>query len=62
MIDKWVNQPPTEWSGNIALTAGQKYVIKMEYYENTRQATALLKWSSGSTPKQIISQSQLYSQ
>ena len=62
IIDKWVNQPPTEWSGNIALTAGQKYVIKMEYYENTRQATALLKWSSGSTPKQIIPQSQLYSQ
>jgi hypothetical protein len=60
LIDKWINQGPTEWSGTIALTANQKYPIKMEYYENTQGAVAKLSWSSSSTPKAIIPQSRLY--
>ncbi|HEX8236034.1 MAG TPA: hypothetical protein VF600_08760, partial [Abditibacteriaceae bacterium] len=52
---------PTEYSGSMALVAGQKYDLKMEYYENSLGAVAELSWSSASTPKQIIPQSQLYS-
>src|SRR3989344_5810243 len=41
LVDKWVNQTPAaEWSGGIALVAGQSYDITMEYYENTQQAVA----------------------
>ena len=60
LIDEWVDQGPTEWSGTIALNAGVKYPITMEYYENTGGASAQLDWSSPSTPKAVIPQSQLY--
>lgn len=32
----------------IALTAGQKYVVEMDYYEKTRDAVAKLKWTGPS--------------
>jgi glucose/arabinose dehydrogenase len=60
IIDKWVNQSAKEWSGKIALTAGQKYSIKMEFYDNTYDAFATLSWSSSSRAKQIIPQNRLF--
>ncbi|MGE5610566.1 MAG: PA14 domain-containing protein [Bacillota bacterium] len=60
LIDNWTNHSATENKGTIALQAGQKYAIKMEYYENTGNATATLGWSSTSQAKQIIPQSQLF--
>ncbi|WP_206424246.1 carbohydrate-binding protein [Cohnella candidum] len=60
IIDKWVDQGTTEWSGTINLTAGQKYDIRLDYYENAGGAAASLSWSSASQPKQIIPQTQLY--
>ncbi|MGF1938233.1 MAG: PA14 domain-containing protein [Nostoc sp. ChiQUE02] len=61
LIDKFVNQSATEYSGAIALVAGQKYNIKLEYYENQYDAVSQLSWSSSSQTKEIIPQSQLYS-
>jgi hypothetical protein len=60
LIDKWIDQGPTEWSGSIALTGGTKYNIQMDYYENGGGAVAQLSWSSPSTPKAIIPQSRLF--
>jgi len=60
VINSWINQAATERSGNIALNAGQKYDILMEYYENAGSAVAKLSWSSPNQFKQIIPQSQLY--
>jgi hypothetical protein len=40
LINNWTNHGPTENSGSIALVAGQKYEIKLEYYEATGGATA----------------------
>ena len=60
LIDNWVNQGTTETSGSITLTAGEKYDIVVEYYENTGEAVAKLLWSSPSIPKAIIPQTQLY--
>ncbi len=60
LIDRWQNQSPTETSGTIALTAGQKYDLRMDYYENTGGAVAQLRWSSPSQAKEIIPQTQLY--
>jgi len=54
IVDNWNNQSVTEKSGTIDLLAGQKYDIKMEYFENRRNAVAELRFSSSSTPKQII--------
>ncbi|MCC5630952.1 PQQ-dependent sugar dehydrogenase [Nostoc sphaeroides CHAB 2801] len=61
IINKFVNQSATEHSGAIALVAGQKYDIKLEYYENKYDAVSRLAWSSFSQTKEIIPQSQLYS-
>src|SRR5262245_17906116 len=62
IIDKWVDQPPTEHSSRgIALTADRWYPIMMEYYENTGYAVAKLSWSSRSQPKQFVPKSSLYS-
>ena len=60
LVDKWVDQAATEWSGTLLLQAGQKYSIVMEYYQNGGGASAQLAWSSPSTAKNIIPQSQLY--
>jgi hypothetical protein len=62
LVDKWIDQGSTEWSGTIALTAGQKYSILMEYYENGGGAVAQLRWSSPSQAKQIIPSSRLFTQ
>jgi len=40
--------------------AGQKYDLKMEYYENTGGAVAKLNWSSPSQPQQVIPQNRLF--
>jgi len=60
LVNKWILQSTTEWSGSIALTAGTKYAIRLEYFENGGDAVAQLRWSSASTPKAIIPTSQLY--
>lgn len=61
LIDKWVDQAPTTWSGQITLVAQQRYNIRMDYYQNGGGAQAQLSWSSPSTgPMTIIPQTQLY--
>ncbi|MBV9865069.1 MAG: family 16 glycosylhydrolase [Abitibacteriaceae bacterium] len=60
LIDHWGDQSPSEYSGSIALQAGLLYNIRMDYYENKYGAVAQLSWSSPSTSKTIIPQSQLY--
>jgi hypothetical protein len=60
VIDRWLDQGPTEWSGTVALSAGQRYDVRMDYYENGGGAVARLRWSSASQIKQIVPQSQLY--
>ena len=59
IIDYWQQQGMTEWSGTIDLVAGQKYSIEAWMYENAGGAGAELRWSSPSTPKQIIPQAAL---
>lgn len=61
IINSWVNQAATERSGQITLVGGQKYAIKIEYYENYGRAVAQLRWSTPTIAKQIIPQSQLFS-
>ncbi len=54
LIDNWTNHAPTENTGTVSLTAGQKYDIVMEYYEHIYGAVAQLLWSSPRQPKEII--------
>jgi len=60
IIDQSVDQPYTEASGSVALTAGQSYDLVLEYDSGAETtAVAQLLWSSPSTAKSIIPTSQL---
>ncbi|MBC7485253.1 MAG: RICIN domain-containing protein [Cytophagaceae bacterium] len=61
IIDKWLDDWSTEYTGTITLTAGQKYDFKMEYFENYGGAGAKLEWSSALQAREVIPTSQLYS-
>jgi GH43 family beta-xylosidase len=54
LIDNWVNQTPVEKSAKITLEAGQKYDIRLDYYEFDQGAQSRLSWSSASQAKQVI--------
>jgi len=49
LIDAWVAQAPTTYTGDIYLSGGN-VDIKMEYYENTGGAVAQLSWAPVSGP------------
>lgn len=59
LINNWTDHSNTENSGKIDLVAGNMYRVVMEMYENGGDAIAQLRWSSPSTPKQIIPQAAL---
>ena len=60
LIDHWVPQSPTTWSGSITLQAQQLYSIELDYFQAGGGAVASLAWSSPSTAQTIIPQTQLY--
>ncbi|MBS1566738.1 MAG: T9SS type A sorting domain-containing protein, partial [Bacteroidetes bacterium] len=60
LIDNWTLHGTVENSGTISLTAGTKYDIVVEYFQQTGGAVASLWWSSPSTAKAIIPASQLF--
>jgi hypothetical protein len=60
VINNWTNHAATENSGSISLTAGEKYDIKLEFYENTGAAVIKLFWTPPGQGKQIIPQQRLY--
>ena len=59
VIDKWRDRGITEVSGTIALQAGRRYPLKLEYYESINRAVIQFAWSSASQPKEIVPQSRL---
>lgn len=60
VVDKFKNQAATSHKGTIALEAGQKYDIQMDYYEDRGKATAELSWSSQSQELEIVPESSLF--
>jgi glucose/arabinose dehydrogenase len=68
-IRLWVNNVPlvnhwnsrgSEDSATIVLTAGQRYTIRIEYYEKRGSATARLLWSHASIAKSVVPAARLY--
>ncbi|HKA08238.1 MAG TPA: PA14 domain-containing protein, partial [Gemmataceae bacterium] len=62
VIDHWTNHPIlTDTSGDVTLAAGQKYDIRLEYYDYVGRAVAKLLWERpGATEFITIPQAQLY--
>lgn len=61
IINAWSAHAAREDSATIPLSAGVKYDIKLEYFNNYGGSVAQLSWASASQAKQIIPQSQLFS-
>jgi len=56
LVDQWTDHGSTTYSGTTSTTlaAGQKYSIRMEFYENGGDAVAWLGWESASQPRKAI--------
>ncbi len=61
IIDEWYEHAEQASTAILNFVAGQRYLIRIDYFENRGPAVAKLFWSSPSTPLQIIPQNQLYS-
>lgn len=60
IIDKWLSDYGIEYSGTIALTANQKYNIKLEYFEDAGGANCKLEWKSNMQSREVVPKSQLF--
>ena len=54
LIDKWRNDSGTEVAGSIALMGGQKYDLRVEYYEAYVNASVKLEWNSASQAREVV--------
>lgn len=59
VVDNWTDHGSTTDTGTIGLLAGQKYDLRMEYYENGGDAVARLEWSSPSRARQVVPMNRL---
>jgi hypothetical protein len=53
VIDRWVDQGPTEHAGTVPLTAGE-HALRFEYFENAGGAVCRLLWEGPGIYKQVI--------
>jgi uncharacterized repeat protein (TIGR03806 family) len=60
LINAWVSQAATTYSNTITLNAQQLYNIQLDYFQGTGGASIKLEWSSPSTTRAVIPQTQLY--
>ncbi len=60
LIDNWTPHTAAINSATIALVAGQRYDIRLEYFDNSGAAQMHLQWFSASQPFEAIPASQLY--
>ncbi|HKB06490.1 MAG TPA: PA14 domain-containing protein [Gemmataceae bacterium] len=54
LVNNWGPHGEEEDTRSYAMTAGQAYDVRMEYYEAGGSAVAQLTWSSPSTPEEVI--------
>lgn len=60
LIDQWHDQSRTEHEAMIALEAGHKYDVKLEFYENGGTAVARLLWIEPGQTKTVIPEARLF--
>lgn len=61
IINNWVNHNDAyDYSAGVSLTAGQKYDIKLDFYENAGKATVSLHWLYPGQALQVIPQGRLF--
>ncbi|HWI58217.1 MAG TPA: PA14 domain-containing protein, partial [Bacillota bacterium] len=54
IIDKWTNDWGVGYAGSIDLVGGQKYDIRVEYFNASGSGSALLEWHSASQTREVV--------
>jgi hypothetical protein len=60
VVDSWLKDQNSTFTGTIALTAGEKYDLTLEYYDDRATARCKLEWASAFQSREVIPQSQLF--
>ena len=60
VVDNWTNHSAVENTGNVTLTAGGRYLVRLDYYQNTGGAEIKLSWTVPGGTKTTIPAAQLY--
>jgi hypothetical protein len=60
IIDRWAPQGTTESSGTFQMDGGNRYPIRLEYFDETDAALAQLRWSAADVPKDLIPTNALF--
>ena len=60
LIDNWTNHAATEDTASVSLEAGNKYDLRLEYYQHLGSAQLKLEWSSTSVAREVIPADRLY--
>jgi beta-glucosidase len=54
LVDAWASNPKKTATTQIALEGGRSYDLRMEYFQNSREAVAKLVWSYAGLPERMI--------
>ncbi len=60
LIDRWVNQGARDWTATVNLAAGVRYAVRMEYYDSSGTATAILSWQAAGMPRAVFPANRVY--
>jgi len=60
LVDKWKNQSASTYYGTINLVAGQKYDVKLEYFDSGGKAVAKLLWFATGFAREVIPTANLF--
>jgi len=60
LLERWQRQEAVETTVTLALEAGKRYPLRMEYFDSFGNARARLLWSGPELPKSIIPRERLY--
>jgi hypothetical protein len=61
IVNNWTPHTGTANTGTIALVAGRRYDIRIDYFENSGAATMRLLWSSPRQVREVVPQDKLFS-
>jgi glucose/arabinose dehydrogenase len=61
VIDQWNGHGAARHGGTVALVAGRRHAIRLEYYQDAGPAVIGLEWQSASQPAEVVPRGQLYS-
>lgn len=60
LIDHWTNHKATEDTVRIALEAGRRHDLRIDYFQNTGTAVARLEWSTPGGRREVVPKNRLY--